>query len=456
MRKIAFAARLTMGALILSCEVGSAHAQGQGDEAFKRAMQERERTPDARNKNPTDWPRIEKDLRVALKADGVDSGRRVGGGVFNRGDEYLPHFFLGEARYQQGNCTDALNEWDESERAQRIQTTRYLKILQQGSSDCQKKGYLLARDWDTAHRQSELVIGQADLANGDLNKYLGAHLDLSNPDLRRRQIQAQADLLAARGKWQEGRSSRLGRDFEDAQQKAKAVREEFVAIRKGFEGLAAARAKEPVAPPVVPEIKRDPSTEIPADASSKAEAELSNAESRIKGIAQAPPKVAPEAAPAQLRAIDRAQKSVQAARTALQDSLNPPNLEKFKIAEELIGRLRGQLNRLVAPGPMAALAPPSEQFQTGANYFFKGQYEQAVATLTDDVAIETAEALKPDFYAIRAAANFALYERSGQADTLRRDNAVADVKRCKELKPDFRPREDTFSPRFIKFFDGTP
>ena len=32
--------------------------------------------------------------------------------------------------------------------------------------------------------------------------------------------------------------------------------------------------------------------------------------------------------------------------------------------------------------------------------------------------------------------------------------AIEDVRRCKTLKSDFRPRLDTFSPRFIEFFES--
>jgi hypothetical protein len=52
----------------------------------------------------------------------------------------------------------------------------------------------------------------------------------------------------------------------------------------------------------------------------------------------------------------------------------------------------------------------------------------------------------------RAASLYALYVRSGETDQTLRGEAVASVRRCKEIDPGFRPNARAFSPRFLIFF----
>ena len=126
-------------------------------------------------------------------------------------------------------------------------------------------------------------------------------------------------------------------------------------------------------------------------------------------------------------------------RRELNAASDPPDLERYRKAAEVPPAVRNGLNRLrsllTGSGPL----PLSAEFQTGVELFFNGRYEQAVSTLTDDVAVQVPDAVKPDFYALRAAANFALYERSGRAvereAESRKIMAIEDVRRCKARSP---------------------
>jgi hypothetical protein len=93
--------------------------------------------------------------------------------------------------------------------------------------------------------------------------------------------------------------------------------------------------------------------------------------------------------------------------------------------------------------------------QAGAARYFEGDYTGALDRLDDGTAEGSAQL---HVHLFRAASQYALYVRSGEKDTARRDQAIADVKRCKGLDATFAPDTRAFSPKFIEFYqrDGAP
>ena len=85
----------------------------------------------------------------------------------------------------------------------------------------------------------------------------------------------------------------------------------------------------------------------------------------------------------------------------------------------------------------------AQWLREGATRYLAGDYAGALDRL-DDGTVEGPAQLHA--YLFRAAAQHALYVRSGEKDTVRRDQAIADVKRCKELEPTFAPDTRAFSP----------
>jgi hypothetical protein len=85
----------------------------------------------------------------------------------------------------------------------------------------------------------------------------------------------------------------------------------------------------------------------------------------------------------------------------------------------------------------------------GATRYLAGDYSGALDRL-DDGTVEGPAQLHAHLF--RAAAQHALFVRSGEKDTARRDQAIADVRRCKALEPSFAPDIRAFSPKFIEFY----
>src|SRR5688572_32197920 len=77
------------------------------DDAFKQGMQAR---------GDKKWADVVRHMQSAVKADGQESTRKVRSGFLGvNGQEYLPHFFLGEAYFNLQDCGAAVTELSISE-----------------------------------------------------------------------------------------------------------------------------------------------------------------------------------------------------------------------------------------------------------------------------------------------------------------------------------------------------
>src|SRR5262245_49024361 len=99
------------------------------DDAFKQGLQAR---------GDKKWADVVRHMQNALKADAQESTRKVRGGFLGvSGTEYLPHFFLGEAYYNQQDCGGAITEWSISEQQGAIKgKPEFLGVVRAGSQAC--------------------------------------------------------------------------------------------------------------------------------------------------------------------------------------------------------------------------------------------------------------------------------------------------------------------------------
>src|SRR4029453_8290842 len=104
------------------------------DDAFKKGLQAR---------GEKNWSEVERQMRIALQSDDVDSPRKVKSNVFAsvfgaQGSEYLPHFFRGEALQKQGQGGPAVNEWLKSEQQKAVLSAKpeYRDTIRNGYQEC--------------------------------------------------------------------------------------------------------------------------------------------------------------------------------------------------------------------------------------------------------------------------------------------------------------------------------
>jgi hypothetical protein len=89
--------------------------------------------------------------------------------------------------------------------------------------------------------------------------------------------------------------------------------------------------------------------------------------------------------------------------------------------------------------------------EDGARYYLEGQYQKALDTLGPPGQLNNV-LLQVHVHLFRAASLYALYLSSGQSNQALRDQAAAEVQRCREIDPAFQPSPRAFSPRFISFY----
>lgn len=209
----------------------SAYAQ---DDAFKKGM-------DARGDRK--WADVIAQMQEAIRLDPRESTRKVGGRFGFGGDEYLPHFHLGEAFLERNECAAALAAWDESERQAVVRRNeRNLQRLQQGVAACESKGFLPAARLQSEGERAAAAIKAATGAEQDVAALRAAQSAAVTAQYRAMTDRARTDLAGAREKLSSGRTTRRAEEITDAIALAESARVAYVAARgmleKAAEGVA--------------------------------------------------------------------------------------------------------------------------------------------------------------------------------------------------------------------------
>lgn len=132
------------------------------------------------------------------------------------------------------------------------------------------------------------------------------------------------------------------------------------------------------------------------------------------------------------------------------------NVARITDAAKRADDLRVRLGTLIESfGPMSLRDHGVDAtLEDGVRLFLAGEYEQALGAL--DPARLGDIPFKLHMHLFRAAALYALYVRSGEADETHRRGALVEIERCRELNPAFTPDPRAFSPRFLEFFQSGP
>ncbi|HEY7192093.1 MAG TPA: hypothetical protein VH436_36345 [Vicinamibacterales bacterium] len=199
------------------------------DEEFKKGLQAR---------NEKNWAEVERQMRLALQSDGVDSPRKVKSNAFAsvfgaQGSEYLPHFFLGEALKNQGQCGPAVSEWLIAEQQKAVLSSKpeYRQTIQKGYQECASKGVLMRADFETQTNASRQVYDGASAIAKRVGDLRDTHKELWAASFAQQFESARRELETAYGKFGAAQRSRLGTDFNDV----KAASDRALAILRPLE-----------------------------------------------------------------------------------------------------------------------------------------------------------------------------------------------------------------------------
>jgi tetratricopeptide (TPR) repeat protein len=197
------------------------HGQEQ-DKAFKDGI-------DARDSKK--WREAADHMRAAIQADPKESARKVRTGIFGS-MEYLPHFFLGEALFNLGECAGALDAWTISEQHGAINSRAdSVAFVQKGYAACESKGVLApARYGPLLARTRQQVT---EVTNLGTNAFSAArdHNDLWTSAMRDQYDRANGELQNAQARLANASRTRLERDFNEASTAAERARTGFKTVQ---------------------------------------------------------------------------------------------------------------------------------------------------------------------------------------------------------------------------------
>ncbi len=329
---------------------------------------------------------------------------------------YLPHFYLGKALFELGDCPAALAAWAESERQGVVQKFEEKAELERDRAAC---------------RDRLATAAAADEGLAEARRRLARAEEAAR---RVSQLAGRPELAAA---WQQGEPSLAAQENEAA----------------GL--LAGARAGMPPAggPAELPRIRA--AGDLAGQALARFEA-IEREAQRFGQTVEAERRTAAERLSAALagarellasqrelepypREVARRRADLEAAIAAAEPAGSPAEVESALAAlDAAAGRLR------------KAVAPPPEALTRAAEAFFRGDYERVVKLLEGARFAEARAAAHAALF--RAAARFALFVTGGEGDAALLGLARADVAACRAADPALAPLPSAFSPRFVELF----
>ncbi len=169
---------LVMFASVLAIPA-TASAQAE-DEPFRRGLNAR---------GDKKWAEIALAMRQAIAINRIESTRKIQGGsrlnVFGRGTEYLPHYLLGEALKNSGDCVGAVTAWEVSEDQKVVLSLKeYADRMFAGLKECAGKGVLLRGDLNAQIAMTELLYNETVALLQRVERVKETNQDLWRPDVQ--------------------------------------------------------------------------------------------------------------------------------------------------------------------------------------------------------------------------------------------------------------------------------
>ncbi len=376
-----------------------------------------------------DLDRAVNDFEKAI-AENPDSAERVR--IYGmRFEPYLPHYYLGEARFRAGDCAGALSAWREAERRGVIQAQDGFADLKTNQASC-----------------SRAVLDPAQLAAARQ-----AVADL-------RTTVAQMDELKSRmgsswiNTWQEAlnaASRRLG-EYEtqltaaEAASDATAV-DTIAASAQGETGNLKALWTE--ASQRLAAQDRQRQAEQLAQQKSRARMELTQA------VASARSELSQPSPDPELTALAQELTSLADRGNALAPSSDLRTVQN--LTRSLTSSVRSyrqavqdKQNQQIA---IARRTPPAQLKQL-AELYFAGDYDQV--RRRSNPASFSDERAKIQALLFRAAASFNSYTLGADAGQELLGDAQKDISAIKGMQREFSPYLSAFPPKFLTFFENTP
>ena len=416
---------------------------------------QREQNPYDAGKYAFEQKEFAEAARLMTQAASQDRRERAPGffGSMVRREGYFPYYYLGAAQFALEHCALAIDAWETSWAAgESIKNNAFKTRMTDGFAHCENKQYLRNVPRDEVYAKVKNLIDQQNQVRVRINPLKSSPAWTS--EMQSQQDRADADFGPRLYEVYEGR---FRPDFEELRSAAQRSLDGMLAVEVAFHTAAARPAnREPDSP--APDAGATVATVLPAEILAEGENALKKLNERLTGFSgRAATLAGAENARAEIR---KYQGGLKRLRTRFDAARGVPDL---KALEGVVSELRG-LSRTfdrvdrelttLAGGPQPHHV--GDQLVAATSEFLGGRHHGVVDALSDDMVPVIGEKARPHFYAIRAAAHLALYDRGGRTDAERMKKVQADVEQCLQLDPKFAPDPAVFSERFRRLFEDAP
>jgi hypothetical protein len=419
------------------------------------------------------WSEVATYMREAIAAQPSESADKMI--IYGmRFEAYVPHYYLGIALKETGDCPGAFRELSISEQQGVVQGTDHYARLKQVLESCRSAvppPTPAERPVATPTPRPAVPDLSADVKRAE-DEIAKAQAALAAFQSLRKSPEYQPV-------WQEKPELASGGDA--AAQKVEQARQRLGVGRSGNSvaeltnaaGIAADAAQQlgdlkTRAERRLPELRqaegaRQAESARQAEQARQAETARQAEEARRQKALQEITRLLGEAKRVQQLAVarqpapaDLSRQTTELAR-AIVDASNPPASMTDEQLEALAGRVGNAtgvvtdtLNRPVAP--LGAPGPPSELRQAAVLYL-AADWPRLVQLLGSvDLGDKKANATAA---LLRGAARYALFLEGGGTSESLRQQAAADVRTCRQQNASLQPGVKSFSPRFVSFFQST-
>lgn len=380
-----------------------------------------------------DWEEAESAMRTAIEGRPEESERLI---RYFHLKPYVPHYYLGRALAERGDCPAALEAFAESKRQGVIQNLGEEHArLDRARTECEER---LASEAEARRQKQEVaqVVAQAGETLASVRRLvpdpeaepdLAAGWERGEPSLAARLAEAQATWERAEGIV--AGASPGDPDLQSATDLARGTVSQLEAIRREAA------------------LRREALAEVKARAVARIE-DLRRTGRQLLGRGGDLAAAVPE--------VRRRRATVE---RALRESADAGPGHSLQELRELGDGLEREIARL-----RATAAPPPERLLAAADAWLRGEPDGVLAALDGEVREEGGgePGAELDFHdprgrahalLLRAAARFALFHGGGGQDPDLLEAARRDVRDCHRADPELLPVPRAFSPRFRAFFD---
>ena len=424
-----------------------------------------------------EWGEVARWMRQAIGEQGQEGEAVKIYGV--RSEPYLPHYYLGLALYQSGDCEGALAQWQDSERQGVVQGTDRFKPLAQFREICRQRVAAVSKPAAPAAPSGPdpaALAQAARAAETEIQKAGDAQAQVArrrnDPDFADawRQESAQAgeaqgteQLGTARSRLERGKGQKQISDLKEAEKLASQARQGLESLLGRLDRRQAqvrqAREKE-AADKLAEETRRQQDTaRAEAARQAAAQQEVENQEqARRQDLRRRLDRATADAR----KILDQAARVANPAaelktqQTTLRDLLRRAGAAEPTTPLADLDRLQRDIPAAAARLETAVLrdqgntsGPPAE-LRVAARAFFRADYQEVVQTLATSTFKDRRETLTANL--LLAAARYSLYLQSGERDSTLREKALENVRTCRKLAPKMSPDLKTFSPRLKELF----